>query len=712
MSNSSKAALSPQHRRLRGATNNLPTLTNSFIGRKREKNEIKELLSHTRLLTLTGAGGSGKTRLSLEVASELVDNFKDGVWLIELASISVPNFVIHAIAKAFEVTEFNTGSMLESLKRYLQNKELLLLLDNFEHLVAVAPVVTDLLSTSRYLKVMITSREVLRLEGETNYPVLPLKLPDQAEYKDGHSDADLKDFESIRLFIERSDESENEFFISEENVTAVAEICRRLDGLPLAIELAAARLSVFQPVEILQRLRQHLPALGSGSRDLPERQQTLEATIDWSYDLLNVSERLFYRRLSVFSGGCTLEAAEHVCGNKADETPKIDAFEGLVALSEKNLLTRDASRIESRFKMLETVRQHALKRLEGSEESQILRRRHLEYFVQLTERMEHSVYGPEGITWIELINSESDNIRAAITFGEDYDLIAAFRIVGALGNYWRMAGLFTEGEEWAERLLKKDGNVPANIKAKAASLASYCVGIQGNLKRALELCEYALALSRETGDKSDRLSSLIPMGLFLSRDGHLGKSVRICEECVALSREIGDKYSLIRALSNLGSILATLREEFTRGEALLQEGLSIAQEIGSKFYELNFLTHLAGVALVKQDYKLANSLSREALLIADELHTTWYLQISFGLLAASTILGERRPKRAARLFGAAAVLKERIVMNTFAALRPDIRDKSLERIHQKLDTTVFQEEWSKGKEMTLDEAVEYALEDD
>lgn len=427
---------SPYQQSLLRQKNNLPTQTTSFIGREREKDEIKKLLSQSRLLTLTGAGGSGKTRLCLEVSSDLADQFKDGVWFVDLAPLSTPDFVMPAIAKVLHVTEIGSQSISENLKRYLQNREVLLILDNFEHVMPAARYVSELLNVCNRLHVMVTSREVMHLSGEIDYPVLPLMLPVKdvnAEYRGGYR---IDEYEGIKLFIERAATVRKDLVVDEESIHTVAEICQRLDGLPLAIELAAAGLSIFQPKDILHRLEQHLPILAKGARDLPERQRTLQGAIDWSYGLLDESEQVLYRRLSVFAGGCTLEAAEAICHRDIEGPSSLDVFEGLRALSEKNLLKRDASTVESRFRMFETVREHALQRLEGSGESEVLKQRHLEFYVQLTESTEKAVYGPDGTGYIQLISSEVDNIRAALGFGREHNLESALRIAAAPGNFW------------------------------------------------------------------------------------------------------------------------------------------------------------------------------------------------------------------------------------------------------------------------------------
>lgn len=711
--NRSTSGLSPYQRRIQGAASNLPTQNTSFIGRKREKDNVQKLLLQSRLVSLTGAGGSGKSRLSIEVAAELTDQFADGVWFVELAPISDPDFIAPAIAKVLDVTDFGTQSMLENLKRYLQDKELLLVLDNFEHLIVAAPVVTDLLASCDHLKVLVTSREVLRLEGELEYPVLPMQLPENAGGDGKKPDVDLSEYEAIRLFAERSAAVSEEFALTEASVHVVAEICERLDGLPLAIELAAAGTSVFKPDEILQRLKQHLPVLAKGPRNLPTRQQTLHGTIDWSYDLLDESEKVLYRRLSVFAGGCTLEAAEFVCGTKTVEAIEVDVFQGLRSLTEKSLLRREAARFDSRFYMLETVKEHAFQRLQESGEGEAQKRRHLDFFVRLTEGTERAVYGPEGTKWIGLINSELDNIRSAITFGRDHDPEGALRIAGALGDFWRIAGLFTEGREWIESLLKTDGEISKAIRAKAASWVSYIVSMQGENHRAIELCDYALTLSKEVGDKQSYLWSLLPLSIWLSQAGRIDESLKACEECVSLARKNDDKHSLMRALSNLGTI-SLLQEDMSYAESAYEEGLEVARELGCKFYEAVFLGVYSVLTFCRQDYKQMEVYCRKSLSVGRQTESNWLLCQLFYFFSAALIFGKGLAKPAAVLFGVAEDLG-RGMGGTRAhstVFHLDIFDKSEQAIRNHLDESTFQAATDEGRKMTLEEAVEYALRED
>ena len=711
--NNGRSRLSPYHRRLYGATNNLPVQATSFIGREREKDEIKNLVSQGRLLTLTGAGGSGKTRLCIEVASDLVDNYEDGVWFVELASITDPDFVAPAIAKVLDVADFGARSMLENLKSYLQKKELLLVLDNFEHLIIAAPIVTDLLGFCDRLKVLSTSREALRLEGEIEYQVLPMRLLGEADAGEIKLDSKKGESDAIRLFVERATAVSSRFTLNEENFDAVTELCERLDGLPLAIELAAAGLSTYQPRQILQRLREHLPVLARGPRNLPERQQTLEGAIGWSYDLLDEGERALFRRLSVFAGGCTVEAAEVVCAGKKGTALVIDVFNDLRKLHEKSLLRRETSQSGSRFMMLETVREYALRKLGESGESDITKQLHLEFFLQLTEESERMVCGPDDVIYMQYIASELDNIRAAIDFAKYNDAEKALRISGALGEYWRMAGLLSEGRERLESALERDEPIQAIVKAKAASWASYLAGMQGNTNRAVELCEYALALSRKAGDKQAILWALTPLGFWLAKSGQLEQSLITCKESVALARKIGDRYYLIRSISNLTHALL-LMEEFVPAQTVNLEGLSIARDLGSKSLEALLIAGRALIEFQRKDFRQAEALCKAGLLLAHQVGYIWYFQAFFYSLAVILTSGDGQPWRAARLMGFSEALKERMGLGSLIAggfFNEETLIRSNDTIRQKLDESAYQSAWEEGQEMALDEAIAYALDD-
>jgi predicted ATPase/DNA-binding CsgD family transcriptional regulator len=392
---------------------NLPAQVTSFIGRAHEIQEIKDLLRTVRLLTLTGPGGSGKTRLALLTASDVLERFKDGVFFVNLAPIRDTNLLLSTIIRALGLREVPGQSLIESLKRNLHEKQLLLLLDNFEQIIEAAPQVAELLSSSPGLRVLVTSREALQIYGEQEYPVHPLSIPDLSRPE---SSQVLSQYESTELFYQRAKAVKPDFMITPENGPSIAEICVRLDGLPLAIELAAARSKFYSPEMIRSRLSNRLTTLSSGSRDVPARLQTLRGTLDWSYDLLDIGEQKLFERLSVFQGGRTVESTDAVCGPGLE----IDVLDGLESLLNKNLLYQEQdSAGEPRFYLLETVHEYGCEKLEESGEVEVLKRRHAEYFANLAAQAENELFRDGQANWIERLRTEQDNLRAALNWSLD-----------------------------------------------------------------------------------------------------------------------------------------------------------------------------------------------------------------------------------------------------------------------------------------------------
>jgi predicted ATPase len=402
----------PPLRTLLASSHNLPPQPTPFVGREREIAAVRRRLLEpdVRLLTLTGVGGTGKTRLAIRVASELQDVFADGVYFVNLAPICDASLVVPAIAQTLSVREPGSPFALEALTSYLRDRHLLLLLDNFEQVTAAAPLIAELLATTRQLKVIVTSREVLHLAGEYEFPVPPLELPDLKQLPALHA---ISQYEAVALFIQRAQAVKPDFLVTNANAPAVAEICIRLDGLPLAIELAAARSKVLPPHALLERLNSRLKVLTGGARDLPPRQQTLRGAIDWSYDLLDQSERAFFRQLSVFVGGCTLEAVEAVCAIDGD--PAFDVLNGMQSLLDKSLVRQlDDPAGEPRFAMLDTVREYAFERLQASSEFEELRRRHAMYYVRHAEASKPATDGADLAAWLHYLEPELANLRAAL----------------------------------------------------------------------------------------------------------------------------------------------------------------------------------------------------------------------------------------------------------------------------------------------------------
>src|ERR687894_2385677 len=441
----------PPLRTLESRPNNLPMQPTPLVGREREVEDVRErlLAPEVRLLTLTGPGGTGKTRLALQAAADLLDEFEDGVFFVALATLTDPTLVASTVAQVLDVRESGDQPLIEGVKDYLKDKRLLLVLDNFEQVLEAAPLAGELLSAPR-LKVLATSRIPLGVYGEHEYAVPPLAVPDPKRLPGLEA---LSQYEAVRLFIERARAAKADFAVTSENAPAVAEICARLDGLPLAIELAAARVKLLPPGAMLGRLGRRLKLLTGGARDLPERQRTLRGAIEWSHTLLEEGEKTLFARLAVFSGGRTLEAIEAICDTEGDLP--IEAFEGVSSLVDKSLLRQEEGpNGEPRFVMLETVHEFAREKLGQSAETQEIKRVHAEYFLTLIEVAHPELKGPDQLEWLERLEAEHDNMRAALSWAsERKEVEVALRLGGSLWWFWWMRGYYSEGRRWLQEAL-------------------------------------------------------------------------------------------------------------------------------------------------------------------------------------------------------------------------------------------------------------------
>ena len=560
--------------------NNLPVQPTPLVGREKEVAEVTTLLRDggVRVLTLTGPGGTGKTRLGLQVAAEILDEFEGGVFFVTLANIADPALVAPTIAGALDVGPADGRPSEEGLRDFLRDRQMLLVLDNLEQVIGAAPLVGELLAGCPGLKVLATSRSLLRIYGEREYPVPAMGLPDPGRLPPSE---ELLGYEAVGLFLERARSVKKDFRITEQNAPAVAGICIRLDGLPLAIELAAARVRLLSPESILERLASNrLKLLAGGARDLPERQQTLRGAIDWSHALLEEGERTLFARFAVFSGGCTLRAMEEICAVE-------DALDGAESLLDKSLIRQEEKgRGDPRFAMLETIHEYARERLLERADAQTTHRRHARYFLSLAEESEPSLGGPEQVAWFERLETENDNLRAALTWAIGHgEAELGLRLARALRPFWYARGHYVEGRGWVARFL--------------GGLAELFVGKEDYV-RAQGLYEEVLDLSRQMEDASTLVDCLIKLGYIslFSRD-HL-KATALGEEAVMLSRERGYTADLARALNCLGWA-RLLEGDYERARDSYAQSLALYTELGDRTIAAESLDGLACAAGTRGD---------------------------------------------------------------------------------------------------------------
>jgi predicted ATPase/class 3 adenylate cyclase len=597
---------------------NLPEQTTPFIGREADVTTARGFLERddVRLLTLTGPGGVGKTRLSLQVAAELVESFADGVWFVPLAPLGHSDLVIPAIAQALGVRQIGELPLIESLIGEMQSKQFLLVLDNFEHLTAGASAIGDLMAACAKLKVLITSRVVLHLYGERELAIPPLEVPDINRLP---MIEDLASIESVRLFVERAHAANAGFSLSEANASAVAAICVRLDGLPLAIELAAARIRMLPPPSILARLEHRLQLLTGGGVDRDPRQQTLRGAIAWSYDLLDDGEQRLFRRLSVFAGGCTLEAAEAVANGAADL--EVDVFDGVASLVEKSLLRvegRDSS--EPRFAMLESIRAFGADALETSGEAHSLRQLHAAHFLSVAEEAEPHLSGPEQVARLDLLEQEQGNLDAALRWLHGQSQVGlGLRLAGALWQFWSLRGHFSVGRDHLDALLGLPGSdQDREVRAKALNAAGVLAESQGDFLRATELHEESLVIARETGDTREATWALANLGCAALGQGDLDRAQETLEAALAAARESGFKQYAAASLVDLGRV-ALGRSDVKEAADLYQDGLALFREIGDETQISRTLNNLGEIAIGEGDFDRATTLFQESLACFKEI---------------------------------------------------------------------------------------------
>jgi non-specific serine/threonine protein kinase len=608
-----------------GKTHNLPVQLTKFIGRVKQVVHLKELLSTARLVTLTGPGGTGKTRLALQVAWELIESFEDGVFFISLAPLADPLLVPSTVAQALGVHESEATPLKDTLLVFLRGRNVLLVLDNFEHLLAAASFVLELLGSCPGVAILVTSRASLQITGECEYPVPPLEMPERTKLP---SAPELARYEAVALFAQRAAAAKPGFQVTDENAAQIAEICARLDGLPLAIELAAARIKLLTPNALLSRLDHRLKLLTGGAVDLPARHQTLRGAIAWSFDLLTPAESELFLRLSVFAGGFSLDAAAWLC--KEDPDQNIDVLDGVASLADKSLLRQSETLDdEPRFTMLETIREFGLEHLHASAEAVAVRKAHAEYYLRLAEEADPPIHQRHDGTWINRLNMEIDNLRAALEhFRAAGDYTGLLRLSGALSWFFSFTNRIIQSLHWLECALQLSSSSPASkARSNAQCKAGQMYLMMGDYDLARSPLEESLTFCRKMGYELEIacvLENLCLLAAFTADDA-LGRTYQA--EAIAIYRRLGAKQLLALTLAN---VVEPADDVVARG--MYAESLGIFREIGNKWGVSRALRNLGSLSYHSEDYAGSREILLEALAIQRELNDWWQMGRSLNIL--------------------------------------------------------------------------------
>jgi predicted ATPase len=737
--------------------NNLPLQLTTFIGREKQTGEIKQKLSQNRLVTLTGPGGTGKTRLSLQVAAELLDKFDDGIWLVELAPITDPELVPKTILLVMGVQEQPGKTQLDALKEYILGKQILIVLDNCEHLIeSCARVITVLLNAAPKLRILTSSRETLGISGELSYPVPSLLLPDLVHLPDIEQ---LSQYEAIRLFIDRATSVQPAFTLTSQNSPAVAQICHHLDGIPLAIELAAARMKALTAEQIAARLDDRFRLLTSGGRTAPLRQQTLRTLIDWSYDLLSEPERILLRRISVFNGGFTLDAVENITGNQPIETNEV--FDLLTHLIDKSLIIAENRNGEMRYRLLETIQKYAGEKLQECDELQVVKNRHLEHFLRLGEQTEKESQGSHQKSWLDKLETELDNLRTALSWTlESRNAEASLRFLGALPRFWQLRSYLTEGLDWSEKLLAMEVNnsisEPSNsyLAAKAhgfSEVASFWGACSTrrmpvNIETLDGLLNESLTIYKQLRDLRGQANVLRMMASLALFQNHPDSALAAAKECLQLSRAVGDKWLIAEVLTNVLGFGAALLCDYESAKTYLAEALSLRKDLDDRDGATYTLILLGVAVLYQGNYDEAAKYLNEALVLSKEVGNVFMTGVTLSRLAPAVaglgrdnlasqylldglelsreindksfsvlclnelggLLGKwKQWELSAKLLGAASMQLEGVLP---IWVGPGVHERYVTFVRNNLDEITFGGAWSYGQAMTLEDAIAYALE--
>ncbi len=680
-------------------THHLPVETTHFVGRTRELAAIERLLTLARLLTLVGPPGTGKTRLARQVGWEVADSFREGAHFVPLAPISDPALVPRAIASVLGISDTPNQPLMTTLQQALRERHLLLILDNFEHVLTATSCVSDLLAAAPHLKVLATSREPLHLYGEQEYEVPPLELP-VMEHPDPQA---LTVCESTALFLQAAQAVRPDFQVSAENAVDIANICVRLDGLPLAIELAAARIKLLPPRALLARLNRRLETLTGGPSDLLARQQTMQNTIAWSYNLLNTDEKTLLARLSVFLGGCSLEAVEAVCGDTEREK---NVLYTLSALVDKSLIQqRESSGGDPRFVMLETIRDYARERLVESGEADVISRRHAEYFVELAEQAEPELRLAQQWQWFHRLETDYANLRVVLrrSLDEGDSVVLGVRLAGALGLFWDACGYHAEGRQWSDRLLERLDTVPTTYHTKLLIAAGH-MALRYDPDAAQDCFDRALQISREVGDPINTAWALTFKGFAMPRETEL--ALALAREGLATFQELDYKPGIAQALNIIGQI-ANVAGDSAVAQRVYEECLAISQETGESRRVRFMLINLTFLALHAGEYERARDLATQGLHLALEMSNK--LDIADSLAGLAGVLGVTgQPQHAARLLGAWEAAFEWMGATALPSAKWE-HDRTIAALRALLDDTTFKAAWAEGRAMSLQQAVESVL---
>jgi len=745
---------------------NIPAQMTSFIGRETERAEIKQALNAYRLVTLTGSGGAGKSRLSLQVGMECLHQFSDGIWLVELAPVTDPTLVPQTFLSSFNLREDSHRGVLEVLTDYLRSKTLLLVLDNCEHLIeACAQISETLLRACPKLRILASSREALGIDGEVTYRVPSLSAPNPADLP---SLEKLEKVDSIRLFIERAAAAKPGFSLTNDNALSLAQICFRLDGIPLAIELAASRVKVLSPQQIAARLDDRFRLLTGGSRTALPRQQTLRAMIDWSYSLLSEPEKIMFRRLAVFVGGWTLNAAESVCGEEGSPTPsttirrdvresRFDVLDLLTRLVDKSLIFSEEATDEIRYHRLETIRQYSREKFFETDEVEAVRDRHLDFYVGFSELTDEKLKGADQMIWQSRMSAEQDNLRAALEWGSSRNPDSALRIVGAANLFWTAGGYSAEGFRWTQQALKQVETTPIpegiTVEQRLVARAKALRGLTrlylslGDNISAKRVAEESVALYRQSQDQRGLAFALVVLAYPLEFLGERVQAESVLQESYSIAQAEGDIYVLCRSLNRMARVIVDLYQDLDLAQRYVEESYRLAREADLRSQEAQASGILGLIAIQRNDPDAARLYFKESMRVYQEIGSMFNVILEKSNLAhlerklgnygnaleyyRETILAFRdigqagavahqlecfgfialarnENEPALELFAAANALREK----AGTAMTPDEQiyfEEQLEGLRGKMDAMRFDSVWTMGHTLMMEQAIELAI---